>query len=81
MAGRPAKRPAQSRGHPHKSGFGLEAAHTSWLMHGSWRWSSCTRPVRVPRPLSGSDNAVLMTYHGHRRQAGPTRKQRLAGAG
>ena len=55
-----------------KSGFGLEAAHTSWLMH---EYAALDRLYRaggaVPRPWGGNENAILMDMVGDERQAAP----------
>jgi RIO kinase 1 len=56
-----------------KTAFGLEAAHTSWLMH---EFVATERLYEaggaVPRPISSSDNAILMSYHGDDGLAAPT---------
>jgi RIO kinase 1 len=56
-----------------KSGFGLQAAHTSWLMY---EFTALERlyeaGASVPRPIAASDNAILMSYHGDERMAAPT---------
>jgi RIO kinase 1 len=56
-----------------KTAFGLEAAHTSWLMH---EFVATERLYEaggaVPRPISSSENAILMSYHGDDGLAAPT---------
>ena len=56
-----------------KSGYGMEAAHTSWLMH---EYAALDRLYRaggaVPRPWGGNENAILMDMIGDDRQAAPT---------
>ena len=56
-----------------KSAFGLQAAHTSWLMH---EFTALERlyeaGAAVPRPIAPSANAILMDYHGDERMAAPT---------
>jgi len=56
-----------------KTGFGQQAAHTSWLMH---EFTALERlyeaGAAVPRPIAASDNALLMTYHGDEAMAAPT---------
>jgi RIO kinase 1 len=56
-----------------KTAFGQEAAHTSWLMHEHMALE-CLYAAggAVPQPISASDNAVLMSYHGDERRAAPT---------
>ena len=55
-----------------KSGYGLEAAHTSWLMH---EYDALDRLYRaggaVPRPWGGNENAILMDMIGDERRAAP----------
>jgi len=56
-----------------KTAFGVQVAHTSWLMH---EYMALERlyaaGAAVPRPLAASGNAVLMSYHGDERMAAPT---------
>ena len=56
-----------------KSAFGLQAAHTSWLMY---EFTAMERLYEaggaVPRPVAPSANAILMSYHGDERMAAPT---------
>jgi RIO kinase 1 len=56
-----------------KSGFGLEAAHTSWLMHEYMALDRLYRAgAAVPRPWGGNENAILMEMIGDERVAAPT---------
>jgi RIO kinase 1 len=56
-----------------KTPFGLQAAHTSWLMY---EFTAIERlyeaGAAVPRPIAPSPNAILMSYHGDERMAAPT---------
>jgi RIO kinase 1 len=56
-----------------KSAFGLQAAHTSWLMY---EFTALERlhaaGASVPRPIAASENAILMSYHGDEYMAAPT---------
>ena len=56
-----------------KTAFGMQAAHTSWLMH---EFTALERLYQagaaVPRPISSSDNAILMSYHGEEGSSAPT---------
>jgi len=73
--GRPAGKAACTiaRAIRNKSSFGLEAAHTSWLMHEFVALERLYQAgAAVPRPIAGSDNAVLMTYHGDEGRPAPT---------
>jgi RIO kinase 1 len=56
-----------------KTAYGLQAAHTSWLMH-EFTAMECLYEAggSVPRPISASNNAILMSYHGDGRMAAPT---------
>ena len=73
--GRPAGKQAGTfaRAIRNKTTFGMQAAHTSWLMH---EFMALERlyavGVAVPRPISSSDNAILMSYHGAQSIAAPT---------
>ena len=73
--GKPAGKDAGTiaRAMRNKTAFGLEAAHTSWLMH---EFVAMERLYEaggaVPRPISSSDNAILMSYHGDDGLAAPT---------
>ncbi len=74
-SGRPAGRDTGyiQRAIRNKTTFGLQAAHTSWLMH---EFTALDRLYQagaaVPRPISSSDNAILMSYHGDEGSAAPT---------
>lgn len=56
-----------------KTAFGVQVAHTSWLMY---EFSTMQRLYRwgadVPRPVAAGDNAVLMGYLGDEGSAAPT---------
>jgi len=56
-----------------KSAFGLQSAHTSWLMY---EFTAMERLHEaggaVPRPVASSLNAILMSYHGDEQMAAPT---------
>lgn len=73
--GRPAGKQAGTfaRAIRNKTSFGMQAAHTSWLMH---EFMALERlhavGAAVPRPVSSSDNALLMSYHGEQNIAAPT---------
>jgi len=73
--GKPAGRDAGyiERAIRNKSAFGLQAAHTSWLMY---EFTALERlyvaGAAVPRPIASSDNAILMSYHGDEMLAAPT---------
>ena len=55
-----------------KTGFGVQAAHTSWLMY---EFSTLQKlydaGAAVPQPISAADNALLMGYCGDRDSAAP----------
>jgi RIO kinase 1 len=56
-----------------KTGFGLQAAHTSWLMYEYTALETLHEAGgAVPRPIAASDNAILMSYHGDEHLAAPT---------
>ncbi len=56
-----------------KSSYGLEAAHTSWLMHEYMALDRLYRAgAAVPRPWGGNENAILMDMIGDERVAAPT---------
>ena len=56
-----------------KSAFGLEAAHTSWLMHEFMALDRLYQAgAAVPRPWGGNENAILMDMIGDERVAAPT---------
>ena len=73
--GRPAGMQADRVAHAilNKTAFGLQAAHTSWLMH---EFTALERlyeaGASVPRPIAASENAILMSYHGDEQMAAPT---------
>lgn len=55
-----------------KTSFGLQVAHTSWLMH---EYTTMRRLYdaggAVPRPIAATDNAILMEYVGDAQRAAP----------
>ena len=56
-----------------KSAFGLQAAHTSWLMHEYTAMEQLYEAGgAVPQPIAANDNAILMSYHGDEQMAAPT---------
>lgn len=56
-----------------KSAFGLQVAHTSWLMYEYTTLQRLyERRASVPRPWGATDNAILMGYCGADRIAAPT---------
>jgi RIO kinase 1 len=56
-----------------KTPFGLQAAHTSWLMYEFTAMEQLYEAGgAVPRPIAPSPNAILMSYHGDERMAAPT---------
>jgi RIO kinase 1 len=73
--GRPAGKQAGTiaRAIRNKTAYGRVAQHTSWLMH---EYAALDRlhqaGAAVPRPISSSANAVLMSYHGDAHTAAPT---------
>jgi RIO kinase 1 len=56
-----------------KTPFGLQSAHTSWLMY---EFTAIERLYEsggaVPRPYAPGENAILMSYHGDDLMAAPT---------
>jgi RIO kinase 1 len=73
--GRPAGKQAGTfaRAIRNKTTFGMQAAHTSWLMHEFMALERLyAAGAAVPRPISSSDNAILMSYHGEHGIAAPT---------
>ncbi|MEO7913510.1 MAG: RIO1 family regulatory kinase/ATPase [Roseiflexaceae bacterium] len=56
-----------------KTAFGVQVAHTSWLMY---EYTTMERLFQagasVPRPYAAGENAILMTYFGDERRAAPT---------
>lgn len=73
--GRPAKKTDHRlmRAVNKKTSFGVQAAHTSWLMY---EFNTLARLYKagaaVPEPIAASDNAILMDYVGDRQTAAPT---------
>ncbi|MGI6206702.1 MAG: RIO1 family regulatory kinase/ATPase [Anaerolineae bacterium] len=56
-----------------KTDFGVQVAHTSWLMHEYNIMSQLYRAgAAVPRPIAAGDNAVLMAYVGDENIGAPT---------
>lgn len=55
-----------------KTGFGVQVAHTSWLMY---EYTSLERlrqaGAAVPQPIAVNDNALLMSYVGDAQMAAP----------
>lgn len=55
-----------------KTGFGVQVAHTSWLMH---EYTALERlhaaGAAVPQPVAANDNALLMAYRGDEHMAAP----------
>jgi RIO kinase 1 len=73
--GNPAGREAGhiERAMRHKTAFGVQAAHTSWLMHEFNAMEQLhAAGGDVPRPIHSADNAILMTYHGALGRPAPT---------
>jgi RIO kinase 1 len=59
-----------------KSSFGLEVAHTSWLMYEhSTLQLLYSAGIDVPQPYSAGTNALLMTYFGELHRPAPTLSQ------
>jgi RIO kinase 1 len=55
-----------------KTEYGLQAQHTSWLMHEFTALERLHRAgAAVPRPIAASDNALLMSYLGDKQAAAP----------
>ncbi len=56
-----------------KTAFGVQVAHTSWLMH---EYTALERLYQaggaVPQPIAVSENAILMSYLGDVHMAAPT---------
>ncbi len=56
-----------------KTAFGVQVAHTSWLMHEYTAMEQLHRAgAAVPRPFGAGDNAILMGYLGDEHMAAPT---------
>lgn len=48
-----------------KTGFGMQVAHTSWLMHEFTTMQTLYGAgASVPMPIASGENAILMTYYG-----------------
>jgi RIO kinase 1 len=55
-----------------KTAFGLQVAHTSWLMYEFTTMQQLYRVgAAVPQPIASNDNAILMSYHGDAELAAP----------
>jgi len=56
-----------------KTAFGVQVAHTSWLMH---EYTALEQLYQaggaVPQPIAASENAILMSYLGDAQMAAPT---------
>lgn len=73
--GKPAGKQAGAfaRAMRNKTAFGEQIAHTSWLMYEFTAMEHLYQAgAAVPRPISASSNAILMSYHGDERMAAPT---------
>ncbi len=56
-----------------KTTFGVQVAHTSWLMYEYTTLEQLFKAgVAVPRPVGASDNAILMGFQGDRDRSAPT---------
>ncbi len=56
-----------------KTAFGVQVAHTSWLMYEVTTLDRLyTSGVAVPKPISSAPNAILMGYVGDEQMAAPT---------
>lgn len=59
-----------------KTSFGVQVAHTSWLMHEYASLQTLhAAGAAVPRPFAATDNAILMGYCGDERMAAPALSQ------
>lgn len=55
-----------------KSSFGLQVAHTSWLMHEFTTLKNLyLAGAAVPEPIACAENAILMSYHGDEAMPAP----------
>ncbi len=55
-----------------KTAFGVQVAHTSWLMHEYTTLAALHKAGgAVPRPVAVAENAILMAYYGDDRMAAP----------
>jgi RIO kinase 1 len=73
--GRPVKKSDQRilRAIGKKTDFGVQAQHTSWLMHEYITLEHLhSVGAAVPKPYAANDNAILMTYCGDAKVAAPT---------
>ena len=56
-----------------KSAYGVQVAHTSWLMYEFTTMEMLYNSgAAVPKPFKASDNAILMSYIGDAQRAAPT---------
>ncbi len=56
-----------------KTSYGVQVAHTSWLMHEYTTLETLHQiGAAVPKPIAASDNAILMGYVGDENLAAPT---------
>lgn len=56
-----------------KSSFGVQVAHTSWLMYEHTTLERLHKlGAAVPQPFAAADNAILMEYWGDEHMAAPT---------
>lgn len=56
-----------------KTEFGLQVAHTSWLMYEYTTLQKLyAAGASVPKPFAASENAILMNYHGDATRGAPT---------
>ncbi|MBN1287031.1 MAG: hypothetical protein JXB47_16645 [Anaerolineae bacterium] len=69
--GKDADRVARALGK--KTSYGLQVAHTSWLMYEYMTLQSLYQAgAAVPRPFAAGENAILMGYIGDERMPAPT---------
>lgn len=55
-----------------KTAYGMQLAHTSWLMHEFKSLQTLFNAgAAVPKPFAASENAILMSYHGDEKLAAP----------
>lgn len=55
-----------------KTAYGMQVAHTSWLMHEFKSLQTLFNAgAAVPKPFAASENAILMSYHGDDNLAAP----------
>ena len=56
-----------------KTDFGMQVAHTSWLMYEYTTLEQLYNAgAAVPRPIGAGENAILMGYQGDRQRGAPT---------